>query len=143
MKSLLITSILTLLTFQLYAYDSEELNADVNTVAKVISEDSRNSVVLFLVHGDSGISGKNRMAVMIAKNAINGMKREGVEHDALIRLLGRMMSKDDAAIDSRRYAYSRLRAFSDKSSLAKKEIEDAKSIILSRDDDPMKPTIEK
>ncbi|MDQ8209755.1 hypothetical protein QEH52_19710 [Coraliomargarita sp. SDUM461003] len=58
MKSLFITSILTLLTFQLYAYDSEELNADVNTVAKVISEDSRNSVVLFLVHGDSGISGK-------------------------------------------------------------------------------------
>ncbi len=143
MKKFIIILFWTLLGYQLYAYSDEELNSDINTVAKAIEEESRNSVVLFLVHGHSGLSGKNRMAVMIAKNAINGMKREGSEHDALIRLLRRMMANEDAAVDSRRYAYFRLTSFSKESVLAKTEFEEAKNVIFNRDDDPMKKLVER
>ncbi len=115
----------------------KQITADVNTVAGVVAASERDNVVWFLIHGDSALSGEKRFAMMTAKNEINKIPDKGEAHDALVRLLGSLMSSEKAALDSRQFAYARLTGFAAKDASAKKALDDATKTVKERDADPL------
>lgn len=128
---------LTLLLPQLHAAVDTQATADVNAVVAVVAESERDNVVWFLIHGDSALSGAKWIAMTTAKNEINKMPVKGDAHEALVRLLSRLMSNEKAALDSRMFAYARLTGFSATDEAAKKALDESLKTVKARTADPL------
>ncbi|MGD9419111.1 MAG: hypothetical protein Q7R22_009220 [Verrucomicrobiota bacterium JB025] len=133
--------VFTLLVPRLHAGINKQATADVNAVAAVVAEGERDNVVWFLIDSDSEKAAQMRIPMMVAKNEINRIPNKGEAHEALVRLLGRLMAREKAALDSRRFAYARLKAFSQKDPAAKKVLEEATEAVMARDADPLAPKL--
>ncbi|MEK7950404.1 hypothetical protein [Luteolibacter soli] len=116
---------------------NEQATADVNAVTEVVAKEERDSVAWFLVDSESKKAAGMTVQMVIAKNEINKIPNKGGAHDALVRLLGTLMARETAALDSRTFAYARLKDFSTRDGNAKKALEEATKAVKSRPADPL------
>jgi len=132
---------LAFLVPQVYAETDKEATADVNAVVADVSEDEKHAVAWFLIEGDAKDATSVSVDSFVAMNEINKIPNKGSAHDALVRLLGKLMERENAALQSRTYAYARLKAFAGKDPNAKKILEEVSKTIKARNGDLLAPKL--